>query len=198
MSATVTVLGESVKKTYVIVGLCIIIVAIAIGSIIIFRHTPTQQPTHHSGTIASTDATGATEINAFLPTQTVYAKGEGMEQGEYKIYVVPDVATWVPGVTPIPQLGPPLPPPVTVMVGASGTFGPIVVWGPDLTSGDYDIVADHQTLGTQGVYDIHDALDSGEVHVTAGFFVIPEAALGTIGTLSAAFAAAFLKYRKAF
>jgi len=148
-----------------------------------------------SGTITSTDATGTTEINEFLPTQTVYAKGEGMEPGNYIIYIVPDVSTWTPWVTVIPAS---VTTPTPVTVGPSATFGPTVIWSPTLTPGDYDIIADHQTLGTQGTYDVHDALDSGEIHVTAGFFVIPEIPLGAITVLLVCFAAASLKRRKIF
>jgi len=147
-----------------------------------------------SGTITSTDATGTTEINEFLPTQTVYAKGEGMEPGNYIIYIVPDVSTWIPGTTTIPASVAS----TSVTVGSSGTFALTVIWSPTLTPGDYDIIADHQTLGTQGTYDVHDALDSGEIHVTAGFFVIPEIPLGAIAVLLVCFAAASLKRRKFF
>jgi hypothetical protein len=183
------------KKIYIIVGLCIIIAAIAIGSIIIFRPTPTQPPTHACGAIVTLKSpTDTEEVNNFLPSDTIYAKGSGMRKNaNYTIYIINDT-TIIEGMA-IPT---PVVTPVNVTTDNSGAFSATVVWSSPLTPGAYDIIADCQTSGVQGYYDDADAIDDYETHVTAGFFVIPEAILGTIGTLFAVFAAAFLKYRKAF
>jgi hypothetical protein len=182
------------RKHFIVVGVAIVIVTVALGLLLFQpKQSPTETPTHASGTIISLDdPAGTGEINEFLPTQTVYAKGEGMEPGDYIIYIVPDVPTWIPGTTTIPTSVATTP----VTVGASGTFGPTPIWSPTLTPGNYDIIADHQTLGTQGTYDVHDALDTGEIQVTAGFFVIPEVPLGTIAVLLASFTAVLIKRRR--
>jgi hypothetical protein len=196
LSAIVGILGENVKKIYIIVALCIIIAAIAIGSVIIFRPTPTQPPTHACGAIVTLKSpTDTEEADNFLPSESVYAKGSGMRKNAtYKIYIITDTAIIEGMAIPTPVVTPP----VTVTTNPNGAFSATVIWSPTLTPGAYDIIADCQTSGVPGYYDDADAIDDEETHVTAGFFVIPEAVLGTIGALSAAFAAAFLKYRKAF
>ncbi len=184
------------KKIYIIVGLCIIIAAIAIGSVIIFRPKPAEQPPKHAcGAIVTLKSPSDTEeVNIFLPSDKVYAKGSFMnKQRTYKIYIVNDTSLVIG--MPIPD---PIILPVTVTTDGNGKFGPTLIWSPPLKPGLYDIIADCQEDGVPGFLDNADAIDDEETHVTAGFFVIPEAALGTIGALSAAFAAAFLKYRKAF
>jgi len=188
-------MGENVKKIYGILGIFIIIAAIAIGSVIIFRPKPTQPPTHACGAIVTLKNPADTqEINTFLPSDSVYAKGSGMgKNANYTIYIINDT-TIIEGMA-IPSN---VTTPVNVTTDANGAFSATLIWSPTLTPGDYDIIADCQTAGVPGFYDNVDAIDDYEVHDTAGFFVIPEAALGTIGALSAAFAAAFLKYRKAF
>jgi len=191
----VNVLGENVKKIYIIFAICIIIAAIAVGSLIIFRPKPTQPPSHACGTITTLkNPTDTEEVNNFLPSESVYAKGSGMRKNaNYKIYIITDTTITEGMAIPTPVI-----PTVTVTTDANGAFSATVIWSPTLTPGAYDIIADCQTSGVLGYYDDADAIDDEETHVTAGFFVIPEAALGTIGALSAAFAAAFLKYRKAF
>jgi hypothetical protein len=196
LSAIVGILGENVKKIYIMVGLCIIIAAIAIASIIIFRPKPAETPPEHAcGAIVTLKSpTDTEEVNNFLPSDTVYAKGSGMRiSATYKIYIIPDTTITEGMAIPAPVI-----PPVTVTTDGNGAFTATIIWSPTLTPGAYDIIADCQTSGVKGYYDDSDAIDDYETHVTAGFFVIPEAALGTIGALSAAFAAAFLKYRKAF
>jgi len=148
------------------------------------------------GTLKSTtSADPAVEVNQFNPGEAVYVKGLGlMPDSRYKIYIVTDQANWVIGTS--------IPPPVpgalqpTVTTDSNGNFGLTLIWS-SAAPGYYDIIADCQDHGNTGQYDVYDSLDDFEVG-TAGFFVIPEVALGTIGALSAAFAAAFLKYRKAF
>jgi len=184
-----------IKKIYIIVGLCIIIAAIAIGSVIIFRPKPAEQPPEHAcGAIVTLKSpTDTEEVNIFLPSDNVYAKGSFLnKQRTYKIYIVNDTELVIG--MPIPD---PVIPPITVTTDVSGKFGPTLIWSAPLKPGLYDIIADCQEDGVPGYLDNADAIDDEETHVTAGFFVIPEAALGTIGILSAAFAAAFLKYRKA-
>ena len=183
------------KKIYIIFAICIIIAAIAIGSVIIFRPTPTQPPSHACGAIITLKSpTDTEEVNNFQPSDNVYAKGSAMSRNKnYTIYIIPDT-TIVEGMA-IPT---PVTPPVNVTTDGNGHFSPTLIWSATLQPGLYDIIADCQGEGVVGHFDDRDAIDDEETHVTAGFFVIPEAALGTIGALSAAFAAAFLKYRKAF
>ena len=188
-------MGENVKKIYGILGIFIIIAAIAIGLVIIFRPTPTQPPTHACGAIITLKSpTDTEEANNFLPSESVYAKGSAMSNNKnYTIYIIPDT-TIVEGMA-IPTSVTTL---VNVTTDANGRFSPTLIWSATLQPGLYDIIADCRDEGVKGYFDDRDAIDDEETHITAGFFVIPEAALGTIGALSAAFAAAFLKYRKAF
>jgi hypothetical protein len=153
----------------------------------------------HSGTITSTDATGTAEINEFQLTEDIYAKGSGMSpDADYEIYIIVDTTI---------TLGMSIPSSVVqtinVTTDSSGAFGPTLIWDaapPELLllPGDYDIIADCLDYGTQGVYDVYDAIDDNEIHTTAGFFVIPQIPLGTISVLLACFAAMLFKRKKVF
>lgn len=183
------------KKKYAIIGICIIIAAIAIGALT-FQFKPVEEPPEHAcGAIVTLKSpTDTDEVDTFLPSDTVYAKGSGMRKNAtYKIYIITDTTIIEGMAIPTPVI-----PPVTVTTNPNGAFSATVIWPPTLIPGLYDIIADCQTSGVPGYYDDADAIDDEETHVTAGFFVISEIALGTIATLSAAFAAAFLKYRKTF
>jgi hypothetical protein len=148
------------------------------------------------GTLKSTISTDPEdEVNRFNPGDAVYVKGLGlMPNSRYKIYIVTDQAKWVID-TSIPNPVPGTEQP-TVTTDSYGNFGLTLIWS-SAAPGYYDIIADCQDHGTKEQYDVYDSLDDFEVG-TAGFFVISESALGTIGVLSAAFAAVFLKHRKFF
>jgi len=183
------------KKTPIIILMSLLIIAIAIGSVIIFRPKPAEQPPEHAcGAIVTLKSpTDTEEVNIFLPSDNVYAKGSFLNiKRTYKICIINDTELVIGMRIPDPII-----PPITVTTDSSGKFGPTLIWPAPLKPGLYDIIADCQEDGVPGYLDNADAIDDEETHVTAGFFVIPEAALGTIGILSAAFAAAFLKYRKA-
>ena len=112
---------------------------------------------------------------------------------EYPFYVVPDT-TWVDGM----QIPDRVPGAETVVTsspyGTLWAIGPIRAWTPPLTPGAYDIVVD---VNGNGNYDEGiDALDDFDVE-TAGFFVIPEVAIGSIMALAAMLVALILfAYKK--
>ena len=136
-----------------------------------------------AATIESCDSTG-TKKDSFELSETVYVNGSGYAPSTtYDIYVVNDV-TWSDSMT----LPGPVPGTVTsVSSDSSGNILPTPVWSPSLTPGKYDIVVDVDGNGKYNV-DI-DALDDNDIQVTAGFFVIPEYAVGTILGLIGCFAA---------
>lgn len=184
------------KKKYVIVSICVVIAAIAIGLSVLFRQKLGETPPEHAcgAIITLKSQTDTEETNIFHPGDNVYAKGSGMSKNKnYTIYIIPDT-TIVEGM-PIPT---PVVPPVNVKTDGYGRFDPTLIWQAPLKPGLYDIIADCMDEGVPGYYDDRDAIDDEETHVTAGFFVISETALGTIGVLSAAFAATFLKHKKVF
>jgi hypothetical protein len=158
------------KKIYIIVGLCIIIAAIAIGSLIILRQTPSQQSTPAQNVGEEGNPWVATYDTSGNP-QTLFELGDTVRIKAYShatpyyIYVIkPDGAL-------------------------KKTIGPI---NTPSYSGDHGDITTDLGWWTLNVFDKEAHMGVGQYHV------IPEAALGTIGALSAAFAAAFLKYRKAF
>ena len=183
------------KKVFIIFALCILIAAI-VGVLIFLRLKPVEQPEqpaeHACGTLTTLKSpTDTEEVNVFLPSDNVYVKGSFMnKQRTYTIYVINDTNLVMGNRIPTPVI-----PPINVTTDNEGEFGPTLIWSAPLRPGAYDIIADCVEDGVRGYLDNADAIDDGETHVTAGFFVIPEAMLGTIGTLSAAFAAAFLKHK---
>ncbi len=158
---------------------------------------PTVVASPEPGEIWATDAGGSVK-NTYLPGDPVYVKGVGLLKGRsYMIYIIPDKGTQIgPGdVIPIGDAV------VTAHVTTdpqNGALAPTLVWANALP-GFYDVFADCQDEGTQGVYEPHiDAKDEEGVLIppTAGFFVIPENPLGTIAVLSAGFTALYIKRRK--
>lgn len=177
-------------------GVAVVIAIIALGLLLFQpKQSPTKTPTHASGAITTLkNATGTDEINTFLLSDNVYAKGSGMHKNQqYKIYIIVDT-TITEGMA-IPTN---VTTTVTVTTDGNGAFGPILVWSNPLTTGYYDIIADCQNVGVQGYYDSPDAIDDIEVNATAGFFVIPEIPLGTIAVLSAGLTATLLKRKRIF
>ncbi len=81
----------------------------------------------------------------------------------------------------------------TVTSSSLGTIEAKTGWNPPLILGGFDIIID---VDNNGIYNQRvDALDDSDIEVTAGFFVIPEFALGTIMSLTIFFAA-FAVFRK--
>lgn len=141
-------------------------------------------------TIESSDSAGNRK-DTFNIDETVYVNGTGYAPFRtYALYIVEDVNAWTDGMS-IPSRVP-----GTITAVSSSSLGNIVArigWNPPLILGGFDIVVD---VDNNGVYNERvDALDDSDVEVTAGFFVIPEYAVGTIMALTTFFAALAL-FRK--
>jgi len=124
----------------------------------------------------------------FNPGETIYVNGSGFSPNtDYNLYIVSDVSIWTNGMDiPTPIVA------TSVRSDSAGTINPTAVWGSPLP-GKYDIIVD---VNDNGRYDIGiDALDDNDIVTTAGFFVIPEYALGTILALAVCFAGVAL-YRR--
>jgi len=173
------------KKRLLIPVLVSIIVILVCLALFLYRQRSTMPITHPSGTIITLrDPSGTEEINAFLPNDNVYLKGLGMPKNHrYRIYIIEDV-------TIVQDMH--IPSNVTtttkITTDENGTFAPTLIWSAPLTPGRYDIITDSLDSGVQGRYDSPDAIDDGEIHVTAGFFVVSETSMGTIAALLASFA----------
>jgi hypothetical protein len=142
--------------------------------------TYTEQVTR---TIESCDSTGA-EKDTFVLGDKVYATGTGYEAStDYDVYLVEDTM-WVDGM----EIPPPVPgTATTISSDASGNVSATLLWNNPLVAGEYDIVVD---IDGDGLYYAEDdALDDNEIEVTAGFFVIPEVAIGPVVAVAAMFAA---------
>jgi PKD repeat protein len=125
-------------------------------------------------TIESCDSSGATK-DTFDVADDVYVKGTGyLPSTTYDLYVVLDEAVWSDGMTiPARVFGTA----TAVSSDAGGNVPATLVWPGLLVLGKYDIVVD---VNGNGVYDEGiDALDDGDIAVTAGLNVIPEVPLGT-------------------
>jgi len=172
------------KKVFtvsIIIGFTILAIVLSIAFIRV-QQPPNETPEHGCGTITTLkNTTGTEEINTFLLSDSVYARGSGMGINQnYKIYIINDT-TIVEGMT-IPAN---VTTTATVATDENGAFEPTLVWPAPLTDGNYDIIADCQNAGDLGVYDFPDAIDDIEINTTAGFFVIPETPLGTLAILFA-------------
>jgi len=135
-------------------------------------------------TIESCDAVGVRK-DTFNISDKVYANGSGYAPSTtYNAYVVNDVVTWSDGlIIPSRVAGTA----ITVTSDSVGRILPVAVWNVSLVPGKYDIVVD---VNGNGKYDAGvDALDDGDVQVTAGFLVIPEYTFGTLLALAGCFAA---------
>jgi len=99
----------------------------------------------------------------------------------YDVMVVNDV-DWTDGMT-IPSY---IAKTTVTTDSGGGVMDAYPVWY-GATPGKYDIIVD---VNNNGIYDEGiDALDDSDIEVTAGFFVIPEVAIGSIVAVAAMFAA---------
>ena len=107
------------------------------------------------------------EVNQFAPSQSVYAKGSGLESGtNYKIWIQDDPVSegdsLVPGEDDSGSQE-------NVITDGSGNFGPTEIWAipgdAPITHHEYDIVVDKQGDGTNtGKYNAaSDGIDSATV-----------------------------------
>ncbi len=141
-------------------------------------------------TIESSDSEG-NQKDIFNIDETVYVTGTGYAPSQtYALHIVADVSTWTDGMTiPSRAIGTL----TTVTSSSLGTIEAKTGWNPPLILGGFDIIID---VDNNGIYNQRvDALDDSDIEVTAGFFVIPEFALGTIMSLTIFFAA-FAVFRK--
>ena len=168
--------------------------AVSIDYIIVHKYASTE-PTPSLGveqtfafTIESCDSSGVRK-DRFNQGETVYVTGSGYPPSQtYDIYVV-DNTTWTNGMTIPDRVSRTV---TSVLSNSSGYFPPTQIWDPQLTLGKYDIVVD---VNSNGRYDAGvDALDDLDIH-GAGFFVIPEYAVGTILALAVCFGGVFV-YRR--
>lgn len=172
------------KKTLIItiiIGIIILTILLSIAFIRVYL-PPSEKPEQGCGTITTLqNMTGTEEINLFLPSDDVYARGSGMCPNQnYTIIIIND--TEIIENMPIPAN---ITTTVTVTTNETGAFGPTLIWSTPLKAGNYDIIADCQDTGEQGIYDYADAIDDIEINTTAGFFVIPEIPLGTVAVMFA-------------
>jgi len=107
--------------------------------------------------------------DTFLVSEDVYVKGCGYEpSAAYEIYVVKDVITWTDGMDIPSRVAGTI---STVTTTSYGCLLAELVWDAPVI-GTYDIVVD---VDGDGVFDKYeDALDNGDIEVTAGFSVAHE------------------------
>lgn len=144
-------------------------------------------------TIESCDSVGANK-DIFQLSDEVYTTGTGYTASKtYDVYLVEDVM-WADGMAIPPRVPGTA---TTVTSDASGNVPAILLWSDPLTPGKYDIIVD---VNGDGLYYAEsDALDDNDIEVTAGFFVIPEVAIGSIMVVAAMFAALGLfAYKKKY
>lgn len=133
--------------------------------------------------IESCDSSGVRK-DTFIVGDDVYVNGTGFGNATtYSLYVVED-QTWINNMT-IPARIPGTATTVTSL--PDGTIPPTLIWANPLTPGKYDIIidTDNNTIYTEFI----DALDDNDVEVTAGFFVVPEFAIGSVMAIASMFAA---------
>jgi len=121
----------------------------------------------------------AEQKDIFELEETVYVAGNGYSPSTtYNLYVVEDVATWPDGMiipTRVPGTA------ITISSNSEGGIPPTVAWSNPQIIGKYDIIVD---VNDNGVYDSGlDALDDGDIEVTAGAQIIPEFPTGIVLTI---------------
>ena len=124
---------------------------------------------------------GGTEKNQFVPNESVYVKGSGLEPGtEYKIWIqnnpVSEGDSLVVGENPATAETP-----KNVTSYASGSFGPTLIWAipadAQVTHDEYDIVVNK---GTGEVGETYNAADDGLDSASVAGIVAPVPELPTI------------------
>jgi hypothetical protein len=134
--------------------------------------------------IESCDSTGV-QKDTFSVGENVYVNGTGFGNAAlYSLYVVEDQAVWNNGMA-IPSRIPGTA--TTIMSLPNGMIAPTLSWAAPLVPGKYDIVVD---VNNNTQYDVGiDTLDDNDIEVTAGFFVIPEVAIGSVMAIASMFTA---------
>jgi hypothetical protein len=125
--------------------------------------------------IETCDASGIKK-DTFSVGMDVYINGTSFENDTlYNLYLVEDQAIWSDGIAIPTRVSGTA---TTVTSDAGGNIPLNLAWAGSLNPGKYDVVVD---VNDNGIYDAGvDALDDSDIEVTAGLFVIPEIALGTI------------------
>jgi hypothetical protein len=115
----------------------------------------------------------------FVPGESICVIGSSFNPGNYPTYVVKDASWNEPMAIPTRIAE------SSVTADSSGNVALTTVWS-SATPGKYDIIVD---VNGNSQYDAGvDVLLDNKVQITAGFFVIPEYALGTILALAVCFA----------
>jgi hypothetical protein len=115
----------------------------------------------------------------FVPGESICVKGSSFKLGNYPTYIVKDTSWSEPMAIPsrIAES--------SVTADSSGNVALTSIWS-SATPGKYDIIVD---VNGNNQYDTGiDVLLDNKVRITAGFFVIPEYALGTVLALAVCFA----------
>ena len=119
--------------------------------------------------IESCNSTGVVQ-DVFELGETVYVTGGGFSPAtSYPFFIVPDQEVWVDGMSiPEPIIGPE----PTIVSNQVGEIDPSDMWHSPHVVGSYDMIVD---VNRNGQYDSSvDALDDGDVEVTAGLSIVPE------------------------
>jgi len=142
-----------------------------------------------------------TPVYEFNPSDTVYVFGEGYEADQtYPIYVVQD-RSWSNGDSIPERISLTLTSIQTnsegkLLVMVDGEWKLQAVWNPPLIPGKYDIIID---INNNEIYDVGiDVLCDNNIQISAGFFVIPEAPLGTLTILMLAIIGLFVHKARIF
>ena len=119
--------------------------------------------------IESCDVVGSSK-NVFDLGEVMYLNGSFFSSSTtFPLYVVNDIATWVDGMS-LPSRIPETEP--AISSDADGNILPTIIWNNLQMVGNYDIIVD---VNANGQYDSGiDALDDGDIEVTAGVQIIPE------------------------
>jgi hypothetical protein len=111
--------------------------------------------------------------DTFSLGETVYVCGEGFSpSATYTFYILEDSGdSWYDGKA-IPLEGWISNTVTTISADAQGNFGPTAVWVDPQIMGKFDVIVD---VNGNGRYDVGiDALDDGDVEITAGLYLVPE------------------------
>jgi len=142
-------------------------------------------------TIESCDIAGS-QKDTFAVGDDVYAIGTGYNPSTtFDLFLVEDV-TWIDGMAIPPRVPGTT---TTITSDGAGNVPPTLLWSNPVVPGKYDLVVD---LDGDGLYYANtDALDDIDIEITAGLFVIPEVAFGSIMAIASMFTAlGFYAYKK--